>query len=117
MGERNLVAVSIKHTIYGWKFGMRAGCGEAEQKTKRSGRLAVIHNILTTQKCTPSASGRKAVMVLVMYARWMNRCRCVSVFARNTKNMTQYLFHSISTSNTASALACRWINQRRADNG
>lgn len=22
MGERNLVAVSIKHTIYGWKFGM-----------------------------------------------------------------------------------------------
>lgn len=22
MAERNLVAVSIKHTIYGWKFGM-----------------------------------------------------------------------------------------------
>lgn len=22
MGERNLVAISIKHTIYGWKFGM-----------------------------------------------------------------------------------------------
>lgn len=116
MGERNLVAVSIKHTIYGWKFGMPCWLWGSRTKDEEKRSFGGYTQYPNNAEVYSLKSGRKAVMVLAMYARWMNRCRCVSVFARNTKNMTPYLFHSISTSNTASALACRWINQRRADN-
>lgn len=61
MSERNLVAVSIKHTEYRWKFGKPCILWGHRTKDDESGHLEVTPNSQTMQKSIRLKIGRTAV--------------------------------------------------------
>lgn len=88
MDERNLVAVSIKHTILVGSLGCRVGCGDVGQRTMKNGRSVATRSILTLLKCIRLKNGKKVDTAQAMCARPI-RENCAIAICRQMKKLNR----------------------------